>query len=113
MGICHPKSRRCVPHSPLAKEEAADHFRPGSKTFLDLGFRYNATDTLGLLIQVNPQFRETDSVGRSVFLSPGLAYAITRDVQVYGFYQWAAYQYVNGVQLTARSTSVLGGSLRF
>ena len=44
---------------------------------------------------------------------PGLAYAVTRNVQVYGFYQWAACQYVNGVQLTASSASVLGGNVRF
>jgi hypothetical protein len=100
----------------------AERYKPGAKTALDVGMRYNATHSLVLLIQVNTLWREKDSGdevepedsgGRSVFVSPGIAYAIRHDVQLYAFYQWAAYQYVNGVQLTANSASVAGASLRF
>jgi len=54
-----------------------------------------------------------DSGGRSLFLSPGVSVAVTRDVRVYGFLQVPLYQYVNGVQLTADKAVVIGLSARF
>jgi hypothetical protein len=38
---------------------------------------------------------------------------VTKDVQVYGFAQLPAYQFVNGVQLVATRAFVLGVSGRF
>ena len=54
-----------------------------------------------------------DSGGRSWFLSPGLSYAVTRDVRFYGFVQVPVYQYINGVQLGTRTGAVLGLNARF
>ena len=101
---------------------AHDDFRPGDRTTLDTGVRYDATHKLALLLQVNALWKERDeglqaepedSGGRFYFVSPGMAWAFTHDVQMYGFYQHAVYQYVNGVQLTADGAAVVGGSVRF
>jgi hypothetical protein len=101
---------------------AHEDFRPGDRTLLDTGMRFEATSSLALMLQFNAQWRERDggdqaepeeSGGRAYYLSPGASYAFTHDVQMYGFYQWAGYQYVNGVQLTADAAAVLGVSLRF
>jgi hypothetical protein len=99
-----------------------DDYRPGARTSVDLGYRYDATPKLGLMLQLNALWRgrdsgvqaePEDSGGKYVFVSPGLSYALTKDLQVYGFVQKAAYQYVNGVQLTADWSGVAGFSLRF
>jgi hypothetical protein len=97
-------------------------FRPGERISLDLGLRYEATDKLGLLLQTNLLWRgrdegaraePEDSGGQSLWLSPGVAYAISRDWQAYAFLQQALYQHVNGVQLVAERAVVLGLSGRF
>jgi hypothetical protein len=97
-------------------------FRPGTKLFADAGVRYAATEKLGLLVQLNAQARARDSGaqaepedsgGKYLFFSPGVSYAPTPAVQVYGFIQLPIYQYVNGVQLTASRAYALGVSTRF
>jgi hypothetical protein len=84
--------------------------------------RYLATDQVSLLLQANAlarrrdggaQAEPADSGGNSLFLSPGASYALTRELQVYGFLQLPLYQYVNGVQLTARRAVAIGISSRF
>jgi hypothetical protein len=97
-------------------------FKPGSQFGIDAGFRYGVTDRLGALVQVNAlvkqrdsgaQAEAEDSGGRFLFISPGLSYAITDTVQIYGFIQKPVYQFVNGVQLTADKSFVVGLSNRF
>ena len=104
---------------PLAER---DGFRPGERLSFDLGMRYDAGGDLGLLLQANLLLRgrdrgseaeSADSGGRSLWLSPGLAYALTRDLQAYAFVQRALYQKVNGVQLVATQAVALGVSARF
>ena len=99
-----------------------EEFRPGNRLSLDVGLRYEATDKLGLLLQTNLLWRgrdtgaeaETDdSGGTSLWLSPGVAYAIGKDWQAYAFLQQSLYQYVNGVQLVAERGVVIGVSGRF
>ncbi|TFW01796.1 transporter [Oxalobacteraceae bacterium OM1] len=99
-----------------------DDYRPGTQLGIDLGYRHGLTDKLGGLVQLNTvvkrsdsgaQAEPEDSGSRAVFLSPGLAYALTDNTQVYGFYQHPLYQNVNGVQLTARRAIVVGLSGRF
>lgn len=99
-----------------------DEFRPGERLSLDLGVRYNASDKLGLMLQANLLLRGRDkgaeaetagSGGRSLWLSPGLSYAIGTDLKVYAFLQHALYQYVNGVQLVATQAAAIGVSARF
>jgi len=101
---------------------AREGFQPGERLSLDLGLRYEATDRFGLLLQTNLLWRgrdqgveaePEDSGGYSLWLSPGVAYAIGKDWQAYAFLQQALYQYVNGVQLVAERGVVLGISGRF
>ena len=74
------------------------------------------------MLQANALFRASDlgtsaepedSGGKSWYLSPGLSVAASKDIRVYAFLQAPLYQYVNGVQLTARRAAVLGLSARF
>ncbi|HEV8094887.1 MAG TPA: hypothetical protein VGP71_04105 [Burkholderiales bacterium] len=99
-----------------------DGFKPGRRLSIDAGLRYDAMESLSLMLQVNGLFRSRDSGvnaepddsgGTSWFLSPGFSVAITKDARLYAFHQIPIHQHVNGVQLTARSASLLGLSLRF
>ena len=99
-----------------------EDYRPGRRINIDAGMRYEATEKLGLLLQMNAlikgrdggaQAEAEDSGGRSLFLSPGVAYALTKDFQVYSFLQLPLYQFVNGVQLVADRALVVGLSTRF
>lgn len=99
-----------------------EDFRPGHRITADAGLRYLAADKASLLLQLNALWRgrdsgaqaeSDDSGGRAFFLSPGASYALNNDVQVYAFLQLPLYQYVNGVQLTARRALALGVSARF
>jgi len=105
--------------SPLNSRE---DYRPGRRASLDLGYRYEATDRAGLMLQLNALHRSKDSGaqaepdetgGSFLFVSPGISYAVTRSMQVYGFVQKPIYQHVNGVQLTAAWSAVIGVSTRF
>ena len=97
-------------------------YKPGTRLGLDLGIRYRAGERLALLLQANALLRDRDtgaeaetedSGGRSVWLSPGVSYALANNVQAYGFLQLPLYQYVNGVQLVADRAAVLGISASF
>jgi hypothetical protein len=99
-----------------------DEFKPGRQFGLDLGYRYGLTDKLGALLQMNllakqrdsgAQAEPEDSGGRFVSVSPGLSYALSDTIQIYGFIQKPLYQRVNGVQLTADKAFVIGLSSRF
>jgi hypothetical protein len=99
-----------------------DQFKPGRRASVDLGYRMEASDKLGVMLQLNAQHKSRDrgsdaepedSGARFLFLSPGLSYALTPSWQVYGFLQLPIYQYVNGVQLTADWAVVAGVSARF
>jgi hypothetical protein len=102
--------------------DTREQFRPGARLTLDLGVRYELSQNTGLILQLNSVFRgrdrgaeaePEDSGGRFLFVSSGISYAVTKDVQVYGFAQLPAYQFVNGVQLVATRAFVLGVSGRF
>lgn len=99
-----------------------DNFKPGAQFGADVGYRYSVNDRLGALVQVNAlakqrdsgtQSEPADSGSRSVFISPGLSYAVADNLQVYGFYQHPVYINTHGVQLTAKRAFVLGVSGRF
>ena len=110
---------QALSQTPLPKR---DEYRPGRRYAVDAGFRYEATDRVGLMLQLNALYRSRDSGreaeaddtgGRFVFLSPGASYAVTKAVQLYGFVHKPVYQHVNGVQLTADWSVVAGLNLRF
>ena len=99
-----------------------DEFRPGQRLSLDAGLRYQAGESVGLLLQANLLLRGRDkganaeagdSGGRSLWLSPGLSWALGSDWEAYGFVQRALYQKVNGVQLVADTAVALGVNGRF
>jgi hypothetical protein len=99
-----------------------EDYKPGERVSVDLGLRYEATHKLGLMLQLNALYKgrdkgaqaePEDTGGNFVFVSPGASYAVAKNVQVYGFVQKALYQYVNGVQLTADWSALVGVSARF
>jgi len=98
------------------------NYRPGRQAGIDLGWRYEATGRLGLVVQANYQAKgrdsgdeaeAEDSGSRVLSLSPGATYALDRGAQVYAFVQLPVYQNVNGVQLTADWSAVVGFATRF
>jgi len=99
-----------------------DDYRPGDRVNLDLGYRYEVSERLGLIVQLNGLVRHRDrgaeaepedSGGRFVHLSPGIGYALSRRTQLYGFVQLPLYQHVNGVQLVADWALAVGLTTRF
>jgi hypothetical protein len=99
-----------------------EDYRPGRRVTLDVGYRYEMTDAVGLMLQLNALYRAKDSGrqaepddtgGRFLFVSPGASIAVTKSTQLYGFVQFPLYQHVNGVQLTSDWSAVVGMSMRF
>lgn len=99
-----------------------DNYKPGDRFNLDVGERYAFSKDLSGIVQANFQVRgrdsgamaePEDSGGRVLYISPGIAYAVGRNTQVYGFVQLPVYAYVNGVQLTNGTSISVGISQRF
>lgn len=99
-----------------------DDFRPGRQLSADVGLNYAFAPDWSLLLQLNLQHKgrdsgadaeSADSGGRYAFLSPGISYRATRDVQLYAFLQQPLYQRVNGTQLTSDWSAALGMSMQF
>jgi len=97
-------------------------FRPGRQLLLDVGARWQPHQDWSFMLQVNAHWKgrdsgaeaePEDSGSRTVTISPGLSYAITPAVQVYGFVQLPLYQSVNGVQLVADRSYAVGVSAQF
>lgn len=97
-------------------------YRPGPRFAFDAGLRYEAVPQWALLLQLNALWRgrdsgaeaeAEDSGGRYVFLSPGLSWSPSRDLQLFAIAQLPLYQYVNGVQLTAAWGATAGLGWRF
>jgi hypothetical protein len=97
-------------------------YKPGNQFLIDVGARWEATDKLGLMLQLNGHYKARDSGAeaepedsgsRMISLSPGFSYSIFPGVQVYGFVQLPLYQYVNGVQLVAQRSFAGGISAQF
>lgn len=99
-----------------------DQFRPGSTTSLTLGYTQPVSGPLSATLQANALIRSRDtgdqaepelSGGRYVFVSPGLSYALSKSMQVYGYAQLPVYRYVNGIQLAADRAFVVGTAFQF
>ena len=98
-----------------------DDYQSGQQVTLDVGLRYALTHSLNAQLQLNLLWKDRDqglnaepddTGGSYVFLSPGASYALTAQLQLYGFVQLPLYQYVNGTQLTADWSAVAGLSWR-
>jgi hypothetical protein len=99
-----------------------ESYKPGTQYQLNFGYRQPLSDSLHGLIQVNGLVRGRDtglnaepdlSGSKTVYLSPGLSYSYSPDLQVYGFLQLPIYRYVNGAQLSADWALVTGITVRF
>lgn len=99
-----------------------DHFRPGYQLGLDVGMNYMLTPDWSLMLQANAQRKGHDSGANAepddsgathLYLSPGVSYRATREVQIYGFLQQPIYPHVRGTQLTADWAAALGVSMQF
>ena len=108
----------------LAQQAAAtkDGFKPGAQYLLNLGYRHPLSESWHALVQVNASVKARDagvnaepdlSGSNTVFLSPGLSYALSHDAQIYGFVQLPVYRHVNGVQLSANWALIAGVSVQF
>lgn len=99
-----------------------EEFKPGNRFGVDLGTRYEAADRVGLMLQLNYQQKgrdkglqaePEDSGGSFLYVSPGASWDLSKKLQLYSFVQLPLYQKVNGVQLTADYSFVVGLSTRF
>ena len=99
-----------------------EDYRPGKRLTIDAGYRHELSERVGLMLQVNALWRgrdsgaqaeADDSGGRFFYASPGLSYSISKQTQIYTFVQLPLYQHVNGVQLTADWSALLGLTMRF
>ncbi len=99
-----------------------DDFKPGRQLSADAGLNYAFAPDWSVLLQLNLQHKARDSGanaepedsgGDFAYLSPGISYRATQDVQVYGFLQKPIYQHVNGTQLTADWSAAFGVSAQF
>jgi hypothetical protein len=99
-----------------------EEYKPGNQLQLNLGYRYPLGHELQALLQVNTMIKGKDSGAnsepnlsgsRTVFLSPGLAYSVTHDFQLYGFVQVPVYRNYNGIQLAVDWAVVAGMTTRF
>lgn len=99
-----------------------DGYKAGAQFTADVGYRHGIGERFGAMVQLNLVHKAADSGvnaepadsgGRFVYLSPGLTYAVSGNVQVYGFVQQALYRHVTGVQLTADRAFMLGATGRF
>ncbi len=98
-----------------------DGYEPGQQVSVDIGLRYAVTLDTSVLLQTNLLWKDRDqgvnaepeeSGGSYVYLSPGINHALTPRLQVYGFVQLPLYQYVNGTQLIASKSMMIGLSWR-
>lgn len=99
-----------------------EDYKPGNRLSLDVGYRYELTSTVGVMLQLNvlkrwrdsgSQAEPGDTGGNFIFVSPGVSFALSKNTQIYGFVQLPLYQYVNGVQLTADWSGVIGLNAKF
>ena len=99
-----------------------DGFRPGRSVNANLGFRYLGFDPLVPQVQINARQAEkdsgvnaspADSGGTTVYLSPGLGFAIGERAKAYAFVQIPVYQNLNGYQLAPRYTVSVGTRIEF
>ena len=99
-----------------------DEYKPGNQFQLNVGYRHPFAGDWQALLQINGMIKGKDSGAnsepdlsgsRTVFISPGLAYAITHDVQLYSFVQLPVYRFYNGIQLAVDWAVVAGATMRF
>jgi hypothetical protein len=99
-----------------------DDYRPGDKTTLTAGLRYEAHPKWTPQLQLNIAYKGSDTglngdpantAGMLVYLSPGITAAVAKKSQLYGFLQVPVYWNLDGYQLMPEWTASLGWIYRF
>jgi hypothetical protein len=99
-----------------------EQYKPGNQFQVNVGYRYPLGHDWQALLQVNSLIKGKDSGAnaepdlsgsKSVFLSPGLIYSLTHDLQLYSFVQLPIYRNYNGTQLSVDWAFVAGATVRF
>lgn len=97
-------------------------YRPGPSLQVDGGVRRSLGADVAFMLQGNgivkgqdrgDEAEPEDSGQRALFVSPGLSWRPARGWSVYAFVQVPVWQWVRGVQLTAKRSAVLGTTLAF
>lgn len=94
-----------------------DDYRPGSSLNVNVGWRYLGLDKFVPQLQLNARAvakdsganaSPDDSGGKTLYLSPGVTYALSEKTKLYAFMQVPVYQNLNGFQLAPRVTASVG-----
>jgi hypothetical protein len=97
-------------------------YRPGNQSTISFGVRYEADPKIVPQLQVNITTKSNDqgtladtndTAGTVAYLSPGLTYAATSNLRLYGFLQLPVYSQLSGYQLFPHYTATAGISYHF
>lgn len=103
-----------IVQQPLAEREG---YKQGTSLNVNVGLRYMANETFIPQLQINAKTAKRDegenadvenSGGTLIDLSPGVSFALGKNLKAFGFVQVPVYQKVNGYQLAPRYTVSLG-----
>jgi hypothetical protein len=103
-------------------DQVGADFRPGNKTSVSFGVRYEANPQWVPQLQFNLTRNSADqgaladtedTAGTVAYLSPGLTVMATKNLHVYGFIQLPVYSNLDGYQLFPRWTASIGASYAF
>ena len=101
-----------------------ENYRRGNEIQFNAGSEYPLGHSIDLLGQMNGRWLSKDDPGhtdedrnltggRYLFLSPGVSVLLGHGASAYAFVQIPLYQYVNGLQLTARTNYIVGVRQQF
>lgn len=99
-----------------------EDYRPGKSLNLNLGFRYLGFGEIIPQFQLNAKVSgrdrganatPDDSGGRTLYVSPGVAFPIAAGLRGYAFWQLPVYQNLNGYQLAPKAILTLGARLEY
>lgn len=99
-----------------------EDYRPGKSLNLNLGFRYLGFGNVIPQLQLNGKISSRDaganaspddSGGRTLTVSPGVAFPVTANVRGYAFWQLPVYQNLNGYQLAPKSLLTIGARIEY
>ena len=94
-----------------------ENYRPGYQLLLNGGLSYQVAPPVTGLLQLSALIKgrdqgsaaeSEDSGSEQLFVSPGVNFTIARNFWLYAFVQLPLYQNVNGTQLTADVSEVVG-----
>ena len=97
-------------------------FRPGNQYQLSTGYKQPFTKDLSVTLQINATSKDADSGinaepllsgSKSVYITPGISYSVTKDWLTYLDGQFPVYRYVNGIQLSADASLIAGFTFRY